>query len=149
MKIEATENQLARLFKESERTIRDKYKQARIAPGKYDLINVIETYVSNIKKTISKDEIEEIEKNYKKSKVALNEAKLKIIEEEYISIDEVTEAVSTMIFNFKSKIMSLPKKIVIDLKKCTTSFEQEKTIERHVKKALGELKEYLELHEGD
>lgn len=148
MKIEATENQISRLFKISERTIRANYKEAKIAPGIYDLVQVIEIFVSKVKNIDGKDELLEAEKKYKASKVALNEAKLKIIEGEYISIEDATEAVSTMLFNFKSKIMSLPKKIVVDLKKCETTGEKEKAIERHLKKALGQLKGFLEINGG-
>ncbi|MGL4902295.1 MAG: hypothetical protein ACRC3I_04420, partial [Cetobacterium sp.] len=117
MKIEATENQISRLFKISERTIRENYKDAKVSPGVYDLIQVIEIYVSKVKNLDTKDILLEAEKEYKQSKVDLNKARLKIIEGEYISMEEATEAVSTMLFNFKSKIMSLPKKIVVDLKK--------------------------------
>lgn len=145
MKIEATENQISRLFKISERTIRANYKEAKIAPGIYDLVQVIEIYVSKVKNIDGKDELLEEEKKYKASKVALNEARLKILEGEYISIQEATDAVSTMLFNFKSKIMSLPKKIANDLKKYKTAEEKEKAIERHLKNAITELKGYLEL----
>lgn len=146
MKIEATENQISRLFKISERTIRENYKDAKVSPGVYDLIQVIEIYVSKVKNLDTKDILLKAEKEYKQSKVDLNKARLKIIEGEYISMEEATEAVSTMLFNFKSKIMSLPKKIVVDLKKCETTGEKEKTIERHLKKAIGQLKGFLEMN---
>ena len=149
MKIEATENQVSRLFKISERTIRENYKDAKVSPGVYDLIQVIEIYVSKVKNLDTKDILFEAEKEYKQSKVDLNKARLKIIEGEYISMEEATEAVSTMLFNFKSKIMSLPKKIVVDLKKCETTAEKEKIIERHLKKAIGQLKGFLETSGGE
>lgn len=149
MKIEATENQISRLFKISERTIRQNYKDAKVSPGVYDLIQVIEIYVSKVENLDTKDILLEAEKEYKQSKVDLNKARLKIIEGEYISMEEATEAVSTMLFNFKSKIMSLPKKIVVDLKKCETTAEKEKTIERHLKKAIGQLKGFLETNGGE
>ena len=38
----ATENRIAKLFQFSERKVRDYFKAARIAPGKYDLLQVIE-----------------------------------------------------------------------------------------------------------
>lgn len=149
MKIEATENQISRLFKISERTIRQNYKNAKVSPGVYDLIQVIEIYVSKVENLDTKDILLEAEKEYKQSKVDLNKARLKIIEGEYISMEEATEAVSTMLFNFKSKIMSLPKKIIVDLKKCETTAEKEKTIERHLKKAIGQLKGFLETNGGE
>lgn len=149
MKIEATENQVSRLFKISERTIRENYKDAKVSPGVYDLIQVIEIYVSKVKNLDTKDILLEAEKEYKQSKVDLNKARLKIIEGEYISMEEATEAVSTMLFNFKSKIMSLPKKIVVDLKKCEITAEKEKIIERHLKKAIGQLKGFLETSGGE
>lgn len=149
MKIEVTENQISRLFKISERTIRENYKDAKVSPGVYNLIQVIEIYVSKVKNLDTKDILLEAEKEYKQSKVDLNKARLKIIEGEYISMEDATEAVSTMLFNFKSKIMSLPKKIVVDLKTCGTTGEKEKTIERHLKKAIGQLKGFLEMNGGE
>ena len=145
MRIEANENQIMRLLKISDRTIRENYKEAKIEPGIYDLIKVIEIYVEKVGSLDDKEDLIKEEKKYKKSRVDLNEARLKILEGEYISIQEATEAVSIMLFNFKSKIMSLPKKITVDLKKHKTLAEQEKVIERHLKNALGELKDYLEL----
>lgn len=145
MRIKANENQIMRLLKISDRTIRENYKEAKIEPGIYDLIKVIEIYVEKVGSLDDKEDLIKEEKKYKKSRVDLNEARLKILEGEYISIQEATEAVSIMLFNFKSKIMSLPKKITVDLKKHKTSAEQEKVIERHLKNALGELKDYLEL----
>ena len=145
MRIEANENQIMRLLKISDRTIRENYKEAKIEPGIYDLIKVIEIYVEKVGSLDDKEDLIKEEKKYKKSRVDLNEARLKILEGEYISIQEATEAVSIMLFNYKSKIMSLPKKITVDLKKHKTPAEQEKVIERHLKNALGELKDYLEL----
>ena len=147
MAITATENQLTRLFQISDRTIRENYKAAKIAPGKYDLIKAVEIFVSSVKTLNDRSELVQCEKQYKLSQVALNDAKLKIIEKEYIPIDEAVESVSTMLFNFKSKIMSLPKKIILDLKKYKTPGEQEKAIERHLKSSIGELKGYLEMKE--
>lgn len=147
MAITATENQLTRLLQISDRTIRENYKTAKISPGKYDLIKAIEIFVSSVKVANDRSELVESEKLYKLSQVALNDAKLKIIEKEYISVDEAVESVSTMLFNFKSKIMSLPKKIMLDLKKSKSAGEQEKIIEKHLKHAIGELKGYLEIKE--
>ena len=52
----ATENRIAKLFQFSERKVRDYFKAARIAPGKYDLLQVIEIFVE---KNSGKDETAE------------------------------------------------------------------------------------------
>ena len=53
----ATENRIAKLFQFSERKVRDYFKAARIAPGKYDLLQVIEIFVE---KNSGKDETAEL-----------------------------------------------------------------------------------------
>ena len=55
----ATENRIAKLFQFSERKVRDYFKAARVAPGKYDLLQVIEIFVE---KNSGKDEASELKR---------------------------------------------------------------------------------------
>lgn len=136
-----SEKKLTELFGIAERTIRESYKEAKVENAKYDLIEFIKKYVSLKKKKSSNEDLIKAEKELKKSRKDLNEARLKIINKEYLPVDELEEGISSMIFNFKNKLLSLPKKIVVDLEKNKTG-NKEKIIEEQILKVLNELKEY-------
>ena len=91
----ATENRIAKLFQFSERKVRDYFKAARIAPGKYDLLQVIEIFVE---KNSGKDETAEL----KRADKDLKEYKLKILKKEYHHESDVIRIVSNMNYNFIS-----------------------------------------------
>lgn len=136
-----SEKKLTELFGIAERTIRESYKEVKVENAKYDLIEFIKKYVSLQEKKSSNEDLVEAEKELKKSRKDLNEARLKIINKEYLPVDELEEGISSMIFNFKNKLLSLPKKIVVDLEKNKTG-NKEKIIETQILKVLNELKEY-------
>ena len=57
--IVATESRMAKIFGFSERKVRDYFKDARVAPAKYDLLLSIKIFVEN---SSGKDEIAEARK---------------------------------------------------------------------------------------
>lgn len=136
----ATEAQIAKRFKIAERTVRECFKAARIGPAKYNFLECVDIYIekTNVKDTESSDS------QLNDSRTKLNNAKLAILEGDYVHIDEVSTLVSGMLFNFKNKILSLVKKIPPELfGKPEKTFE--KIVLKHVTIAINELKEFKEL----
>ena len=130
--IEITEKRLVSLFKISERKIRDDFKSVRVGTGKYDLLGCIEIYVENTQGKNDKIELDRVNKE-------LQEFKLGILKKEYYSVEEVDTAVSDMIFNFKSKLLMIPRKLTNELK-ITEEKDWEEIIEKMVNGALKELR---------
>jgi hypothetical protein len=130
--IEITEKRLVSLFKISERKIRDDFKSVRVGTGKYDLLGCIDIYVENTQGKNDKIELDRVNKE-------LQEFKLGILKKEYYSVEEVDTAVSDMLFNFKSKLLSLPRKLSNKLKNIEEN-EWEETIEKMVDGALEEIR---------
>ena len=106
----ATEIELQNYFNFQREKVRDYFKAARIAPGKYDLLQVIEIFVE---KNSGKDETAEL----KRADKDLKEYKLKILKKEYHHESDVIRIVSNMNYNFKSKLMALPSKIISSIAK--------------------------------
>ncbi|MGL6121063.1 MAG: hypothetical protein ACRC0V_11255, partial [Fusobacteriaceae bacterium] len=139
------EKSIIELFEIPGRTVRENYKEAKVSAGNYDLKQVIKIFSNYKNKNSTEIDILESEKNLKESKTKLNETRIKILEQEYIPVDELQEEISNMIFNFKNKLLSIPKKIVVDLEKNkNSSVNKEKIIEKYILSALAELKEYGE-----
>ena len=131
----ATENRIAKLFQFSERKVRDYFKAARIAPGKYDLLQVIEIFVE---KNSGKDETAEL----KRADKDLKEYKLQILKKEYHHESDVVRIVSNMNYNFKSKLMAIPSKISVQLLNKNNQLEIEDILKKAVINVLEELVDY-------
>ena len=131
----ATENRITKLFQFSERKVRDYFKAARIAPGKYDLLQVIEIFVE---KNSGKDETAEL----KRADKDLKEYKLKILKKEYHHESDVIRIVSNMNYNFKSKLMALPSKISVQLLNKENQLEVKEILKKAIYDVLEELIEY-------
>ena len=131
----ATENRIAKLFQFSERKVRDYFKAARIAPGKYDLLQVIEIFVE---KNSGKDETAEL----KRADKDLKEYKLKILKKEYHSEKDVIRIVSDMNYRIKSKLITIPKKVSILILNKSNQLEVEKILKEEINNVLEELTEY-------
>lgn len=138
--ISATESQLAKRFKFSERKVRDYFKAARIGPAKYNFLECVDIFIEKANGTDDKS----IEKNLNESRRKLNDAKLQILEGNYIHINDVSLLISAMLFRFKSKVLSLPKKIPPELYGKEEK-QYEKVILKHVLLAAEELKEFEEM----
>ena len=131
----ATESKLAKIFQFSERKVRDYFKAARIAPGKYDLLQVIEIFVE---KNSGKDETAEL----KRADKDLKEYKLKILKKEYHHESDVIRIVSNMNYNFKSKLMALPSKISVQLLNKENQLEVKEILKKAIYEVLEELVDY-------
>lgn len=138
----ATETQLAKRFKFSERKVRDYFKTARVGPAKYNFLECVDIY---IEKTGRKED-KTSDESLNKSRADLNNAKLAILEGNYVHVDEVSTLISGMLFRFKNKILSLIKKIPPELFDKSEK-DYEKIIMKHVNAVISELKEFKELRD--
>lgn len=134
----AKESRMAKIFKMSERSIRDKFKEVRIAPGEYDFIEAVELYVNN---NSGKDEALELKRVEKEIK----ELKLEIMRGEYHYKDDIELLVTDMLVRFKSKIIAIPAKASIQLLNINNRREIENILKEVLNEALTELSEYKEL----
>lgn len=138
----ATENRIAKLFQFSERKVRDYFKAARVAPGKYDLLQVIEIFVE---KNSGKDEVSEL----KRAEKELKEYKLQILKKEYHHESDVVRIVSNMNYNFKSKLMAIPSKISGQLLNKENQLEVKEILKKAIYEVLEELVDYKYEERGE
>ena len=138
----ATENRIAKLFQFSERKVRDYFKAARVAPGKYDLLQVIEIFVE---KNSGKDEASEL----KRADKDLKEYKLQILKKEYHHESDVVRIVSNMNYNFKSKLMAIPSKISGQLLNKENQLEVKEILKKAIYEVLEELVDYKYEERGE
>lgn len=138
----ATENRIAKLFQFSERKVRDYFKAARISPGKYDLLQVIEIFVE---KNSGKDEASEL----KRADKDLKEYKLQILKKEYHHESDVVRIVSNMNYNFKSKLMAIPSKISGQLLNKENQLEVKEILKKAIYEVLEELVDYKYEERGE
>ena len=99
---------MAGIFGFSERKVRDYFKEARVAPARYNLLFAIKIFVEN---SLGKDEISE----NRKVDTDLKRMKLEIMQGEYHHKDDVSLLVSDMLVRFKAKITAIPTKASLQL----------------------------------
>ncbi|MEQ3306271.1 hypothetical protein AAA294_02160 [Fusobacterium varium] len=138
----ATESRMAKTFKMSERSIRDKFKEVRISPGQYDFIAAVEMFVES---SSGKDESLELKRVEKETK----ELKLAIMREEYHHKDDIALLVSDMLIKFKAKLKSIPSKASMDLVNISSRRQIEEKLKNMISEALEELSEYNKLKMED
>ncbi len=138
----ATESRMARIFGFSERKVRDYFKDARIAPAKYDLLLGIKIFVEN---SSGKDEIAEARKVDTDTK----KFKLAILQGEYHHKDSIELLVSDMLARFKAKLTALPTKASTQLLNISSRREIENILKTLIGESLKELSEYKELKMED
>lgn len=138
----ATESRMAKIFKMSERSIREKFKEARIAPGQYDFTAAVEMFVDS---SSGKDESLELKRVEKETK----ELKLAIMREEYHHKDDIALLVSDMLIKFKAKLKSIPSKASMDLVNISNRRQIEEKLKDMISEALEELSEYNKLKMED
>lgn len=138
----ATESRMAKIFKMSERSVRDKFKEVRIAPGQYDFIAAVEMFVDS---SSGKDESLELKRVEKETK----ELKLGIMREEYHHKDDIALLVSDMLIKFKAKLKSIPSKASMDLVNISNRRQIEEKLKDMISEALEELSEYNKLKMED
>lgn len=141
-KVIAKENRMAEIFKMSERSIRDKFKDVRIAPAQYDFVKAVEMYVE---KSSGKDENLELKRVEKETK----ELKLGIMRGEYHHKDDIELLVTDMLARFKAKLIAIPTKASIQLLNINNRREIEQILKEVITDALAELSEYKDLRMED
>lgn len=130
-----SEKELSRLFKFSERKVRDLFLDGRIKPGIYDMRYCLEVFINNLDMKNIDMEIKELDRETK-------EFKLQILQGKYHKVEDVTMAVSDMLANFKSKVTSIPTKLSRELIGVTNRLEIEEILRKGINEALLELTEY-------
>lgn len=138
----ATESRMAKTFKMSERSIREKFKEVRISPGQYDFIAAVEMFVES---SSGKDESLELKRVEKETK----ELKLGIMREEYHHKDDITLLVSDMLLRIKSKLNGIPLEASLLLLNKSDRREIEDILRKKINIALLELSEYKDLKMED
>ena len=138
----ATESRMARTFRMSERSVREKFKEVRIAPGQYDFIAAVEIFVQS---SSGKDESIELKRVEKETK----ELKLGIMREEYHHKDDIALLISDMLIKFKAKLRSIPSKASMDLVNISNRRQIENKLKSMINEALQELSEYDKLKMED
>lgn len=138
----ATESRMARLFGFSERKVRDYFKEARVAPARYDLLFAIKIFVEN---SSGKDEVSEARRVDTEIKIL----KLGIMQGEYHHVDDIKLLVTDMLARFKSKLIAIPSKASIQLLNKDNQREVEEILKNMINESLDELSEYDNLKMED
>lgn len=138
----ATESRMARLFGFSERKVRDYFKNARVAPARYDLLFAIKIFVEN---SSGKDKVSEARRVDTEMKIL----KLGIMQGEYHHVDNIKLLVTDMLARFKSKLIAIPSKASIQLLNKDNQREVEEILKDMINESLDELSEYDNLKMED
>ena len=138
----ATESRMARLFGFSERKVRDYFKDARVAPARYDLLFAIKIFVEN---SSGKDEVSEARRVDTEMKML----KLGIMQGEYHHVDNIKLLVIDMLARFKAKLIAIPSKASTELLNIDNRREIESILKEMINEALNELSEYDRLKMED
>lgn len=143
---------ISKMFNMTERNVRylvDDGVIARIAHGRYDLIDTVSRYVTFLK--MSYDGIDESKVMesleyekwlHEKAKREKAEIELAHIKKEMHKADEVEKVLNHMVMSFRSKMLSLPSKIAPLLASKDDPKVIEALLERDINQALIELAEY-------
>lgn len=139
-RIIAQESHLVDLFGMTEATIRKYFAKARVAPGKYSLLDCIKINTEKIKANNGEQELKKIE-------IDTRRLKLEVLENKYHRVEDVQRIVLDMLANFKSKLTIMPIKLGQTLVSGNL-IENEKRlivqdyIKKGIEEALNELSEY-------
>lgn len=138
----ATESRMAKLFGFSERKVRDYFKDARVAPARYDLLFAIKIFVEN---SSGKDEVSEA----RKVDTEMKRLKLGIMQGEYHHVENIKLLVTDMLARFKAKLIAIPSKASIDLLNIDNRRDIEIILKNMINDSLNELSEYEKLKMED
>ena len=143
---------ISKMFNMTERNVRylvDDGVIARVAHGRYDLIDTVSRYITFLK--MSYDGIDETKVMesleyekwlHEKAKREKAEIELAHIKKEMHKADEVEKVLNHMVMSFRSKMLSLPSKVASRLASIDDPKVIEALLERDINRALGELAEY-------
>lgn len=138
----ATESRMAKLFGFSERKVRDYFKDARVAPARYDLLFAIKIFVEN---SSGKDEVSEA----RKVDTEMKRLKLGIMQGEYHHVENIKLLITDMLARFKAKLIAIPSKASIDLLNIDNRRDIEIILKNMINDSLNELSEYEKLKMED
>lgn len=143
---------ISKMFNMTERNVRylvDDGVIARVAHGRYDLIDTVSRYVTFLKMSYDGiDESKVIESLdyekwlHEKAKREKAEIELAHIKKEMHKADEVEKVQNHMMMAFRSKLLSLPSKLALQLASKDDPKMIEAILERDIHEALAELADY-------
>lgn len=140
--VTASESRMAKLFGFSERKVRDYFKDARVAPARYDLLFAIRIFVEN---SSGNDEVSEA----RRVDTEMKKLKLGIMQGEYHHVDNIKLLVTDMLVRFKAKLTAIPSKASTELLNIDNRREIESVLKNMINEALKELSEYNKLKMED
>lgn len=143
---------LAKMFNMTERNVRNLVAEdviGRVGHGRYDLIDSVSRYITFLKMAsdglddAAVEESLEYEKwLHEKAKREKAEIELAHIKKEMHKSDEVEKVLNHMVMAFRSKMLSLPSKLALQLTTIDDVNKIEALLERDIHLALQELAEY-------
>lgn len=143
---------LSKMFNMTDRNVRNLVAEniiGRVGHGRYDVIDSVSRYITFLKMAsdgldgAAVEESLEYEKwLHEKAKREKAEIELAHIKKEMHKSDEVENVLNHMIMAFRSKILSLPSKVALQLTTIDDVNQIEAVLERDIHQALKELSEY-------
>lgn len=140
---------IAKLLNLTERRVQQLSKDDIIPTpekGKYDLVGSIQGYVKYLQDTMQ-GRGSTIDTNAEKARLLKNQAdkaemEMKILQEKYVSNEELEFEWSNLIIAFRSKMLSLPSKLAVLLTGTDTPAKTARILEDEIHDALTELSKY-------
>ncbi|MER1986589.1 MAG: hypothetical protein ABS948_11930 [Solibacillus sp.] len=143
---------ISKMFNMTERNVRYLVEEgiiARVAHGRYDLVDTVNRYVTFLKMSSDGIDAEAVSESleyekwlHEKAKREKAEIELSHIKKEMHKSDEVEKVLNHMVMAFRSKMLSLPSKVALLLASKNDPKEIEALLERDIHLALAELAEY-------
>lgn len=146
---------ISKMFNMTERNVRYLVEEgviSRVTHGRYDLIDTVSRYITFLKMSfdgIDENKVmESLEYEkwlHEKAKREKAEIELAHIKKEMHKADEVEKVQNHMVMAFRSKMLSLPSKVALQLANKDDPKLIEAILERDIHEALSELAEYNSL----
>ncbi|MEK5332737.1 hypothetical protein [Lysinibacillus sp. FSL W8-0992] len=143
---------IAKMFNMTERNVRYLVEEgviARVAHGRYDLIDTVSRYITFLKMSFDGIDENKVMESidyekwlHEKAKREKAEIELAHLKREMHKADEVEKIQNHMVMAFRSKILSLPSKSALLLASKDDPKMIEALLERDIHEALAELAEY-------
>lgn len=143
---------IAKMFNMTERNVRYLVEEgviARVAHGRYDLTDTVSRYITFLKMasdgldgTVVEESLEYEKWLHEKAKREKAEIELAHIKKEMHKSDEVENVLNHMVMAFRSKMLSMPSKVALQLTTIEDANQIEVLLERDIHQALKELSEY-------
>lgn len=143
---------LAKMFNMTERNVRNLVAEdiiGRVNHGRYDLIDSVSRYITFLKMASNELDSAVVEESleyekwlHEKAKREKAEIELAHIKKEMHKSDEIEKVLNHMVMAFRSKMLSLPSKVALQLTTIDDANQIESLLERDIHQALKELSEY-------